>query len=269
MHPILIKIGPFTIHMYGFMLALGVLAAIGLSTWLAKKNGLDHKLLADFYFFTILLGLLGAKIFLFVTELDYYLEVPSRMKDLLTSGGTFYGGLIFGALFAAWFIRKHNLNFRKMGDIIGPAIALAHFFGRMGCFFAGCCWGRDAHGCPIGVEFTNPQATTGVPQHQSLFPTQLTEAILNLMNFALLMVFLKKKKFDGQIFVMYIFNYSLIRFFMEYFRGDDDRGYIFGGYDHSFTSFSVPQLISVIGVIVAFVLYKNFKKKGDTPLPTK
>ncbi|MCP4215055.1 MAG: prolipoprotein diacylglyceryl transferase [bacterium] len=263
MHPILVKLGPITIHTYGFLLALGVLSAILLSALLAKKQNLDMKLLSDFYFYTILLGLLGAKLFLFVTEFDYYTKGPGRMKDLLFSGGTFYGGLICGGLFAVWFIKKHHMNVRKMGDVIGPGIALAHFFGRLGCFFAGCCWGRDAHGCPIAVEFTNPEASTGVPQGILMYPTQLVESLLNLLNFLVLMFFfLKKKKFHGQIFAMYIFNYSLIRFSVEFFRGDDDRGYIFGGMDHPFSSLSVPQLISIGGIAVAIVLYYRFKKKA-------
>lgn len=263
MHPILVKIGPITIHTYGFLLAAGVISAILFSLHLAKKQNMDRKVLTDFFFYTILMGLLGAKIFLFMTEFGYYSEHPDQIKTLITSAGTFYGGLIFGATFAIWFVRKHKLGYRRLGDIIGPAIALAHFFGRMGCFSAGCCWGREAHGCAIAVEFTDSHATTGVPQHTPLYPTQLMEGILNLLNFIFLLVFYKRRKFDGQIFAMYIFNYSIIRFFVEFFRGDEDRGYIFGGMDQSFSSLSVPQLISIIGIITAIILYKTFKKKSE------
>ena len=154
------------------------------------------------------------------------------------------------------------MNFRVLGDIIGPSIALAHFFGRMGCFFAGCCWGREAQGSPIAVVFTSPDTTTGVP-HYPLYPTQLMEAGLNLINFLVLIISYKKKKFPGQVFALYIFNYSLIRFFVEFFRGDADRGYIFGGMETPFTSLSVPQLISIIGMIAAVVLYRIFKKAAD------
>jgi phosphatidylglycerol:prolipoprotein diacylglycerol transferase len=260
MHPILVKIGPITIHTYGFLLALGVLSAILLSLHLANKQDIDRKVLTDFFFYSILIGLIGAKLFLFVTEFGYYSRNPGQIKSLLTSAGTFYGGLIFGALFAVWFVRKHKLDYKVLGDIVAPAIALAHFFGRMGCFFAGCCWGREAHDCAIAVQFTDSRATTGVPQHVPLYPTQLIESILNLLNFVILFVFYKKwRKFDGQIFIMYIFNYSVIRFIVEYFRGDDDRGYIFGGMHEPFSSLSVPQLISIIGIIIAMILYRVFK----------
>ncbi|UCH96580.1 MAG: prolipoprotein diacylglyceryl transferase [Candidatus Aminicenantes bacterium] len=260
MHPILVKIGPITIHTYGFMLAVGVLCAIGLSTWLAKREHLDTKRIVDFIFYTLLIGLVGAKLFLLVTDFSYYTRSFSNFKSLIFSGGTFYGGLIIGVFFAAWYLRKHKISFKVMADIVVPSIALAQFFGRLGCFSAGCCWGRQAQGCPIAVVFTSSDTTTGVPLHAPLYPTQLMEAGLNLLNFIILIISYKKKKFQGQIFAMYIFNYSLIRFFVEFFRGDDDRGYIFGGMAHPFTSLSVPQLISIIGIIAAIILYIRFKK---------
>lgn len=262
MHPILIKIGPITIHTYGFLLALGVLAAIILIQILGKKENLNKEILINLIFYTFLIGLLGAKLFLFITEMKFYLQNPGEIKNLITSAGVFYGGLICGALFAAWYIKKHKLVFRQLADIMSPAVALAHFFGRMGCFSAGCCWGRSAEGCAIAVQFTDSRATTGVPLHTPLYPTQLIEAILNLLNFILLFILYKKRKFTGQIFAVYIFNYSLIRFFLEYFRGDPDRGYVFGGMEQPFTSLSVPQLISIVGFILAIILYRVFKKKA-------
>jgi len=262
MYPILIKIGPITIHTYGFLLAVGVLTAIIMIQKLGKKENINRETLTNFLFYTFLVALLGAKLFLFVTEIDFYLENPAEMKSLLTSAGVFYGGLICGGLFAAWYIRKHKLVFRQITDIIVPAVALGHFFGRMGCFFAGCCWGRGAEGCSIAVQFSDTRATTGVPLHTPLYPTQLIEAVLNLLNFVVLFILYKKRKFTGQVFAIYIFNYSLIRFCIEYFRGDPDRGYVFGGMDHAFTSLSVPQLISIIGFFLAVILYRVFKKKS-------
>jgi phosphatidylglycerol:prolipoprotein diacylglycerol transferase len=262
MHPILIKLGPITIHTYGFLLALGVIAAILLSLHLAKKQDINRRVLTDFFFYTILMGLLGAKLFLFITEFGYYSKHPGQIKNLITSAGTFYGGLIFGVLFAIWFVRKHHLDFKVVGDIVGPALALAHFFGRLGCFSAGCCYGREAPNCAIAIEFTDSRATTGVPQYTPLYPTQLMEAILNFLNFIVLLTLYRRRKFDGQIFVLYIFNYSIIRFFVEFFRGDADRGYVFGSMDHPFSSLSVPQLLSIIGFITAIILYRVFKKKS-------
>jgi len=265
MHPILIKLGPLTIASYGFLFALGVLLGVLLCFRLAKKEGLDLVLFADFIFWVMLLSLLGAKLWLLVTNLGYYLKFPGELKYLLTSGGTFYGGLIFGAVFAVWFIRRHRLSYRQLGDIAAPALALGHFFGRVGCFAAGCCWGREAAGCAVAVTFTDLKANslTGVPLYLPLYPTQVFEALLNLVNFIVLMILYKKRRFMGQVIAMYMLNYSVIRFAVEYFRGDPDRGYIFGGMERPFASLSVPQLVSIAGVVVALLLLRGFRKKGE------
>jgi len=265
MHPILIHAGPLTIASYGFLFAFGVLLGVLLCFRLAKKEKLDLVVFADFVFYVMLLSLLGAKLWLLATNLGYYLKYPGEIKYLLTSGGTFYGGLIFGAVFAVWFIRRHRLSYRQLGDIAAPALGLGHFFGRLGCFAAGCCWGREAVRFPWAVTFTSVKANalTGVPLYIPLYPTQLFEAALNLGNFLFLMALYKKRKFKGQVIAQYMLNYSLIRFVVEYFRGDPDRGYIFGGMDHPWSSLSSPQLISIAGFITALLLLKGFKKKGE------
>ncbi|MGE5340117.1 MAG: prolipoprotein diacylglyceryl transferase [Candidatus Omnitrophota bacterium] len=261
MHPILVKIGPLTLHTYGLLLAVGILLGILLSLKLGKKSNLDTRVMADFIFYAVLSGLVGAKIWLFITEFKYYMEDPGgRLPSLITSAGTFFGGLVFGLAFVLWYAHKHKLNMKVIGDTLVPGVALAHVFGRSACFFAGCCWGRPAEGFPFAITFHSMQATTGVPIGEPLYPTQLMEAGLNLLNFLFLLFLFKKKKFEGQVFTFYILNYSIIRFFVEFFRGDDDRGYIFGSMSHPFTSLSVPQLVSILGIITAIVLFRVFKK---------
>lgn len=264
MFPVLIKIGPLTIHTYGFLFAIGVLAGILLSLRLAKKQGIDSKTMVDLLFYIIIIALLGAKVFLFFTEMKYYLNNPGQIKTLITSGGTFYGGLIFAIIFALWYVKKKNLNGKVIADIIAPSLALGHFFGRLGCFSAGCCYGRPAGDSCVGITFSSQYAHThtGVPLNTPLYPTQLMESLLNFLNFVILFLVYKKKRFDGLVFILYIFNYSLIRFVMEYFRGDPDRGYVLGGVEQPFSSLSVPQLISLIGIAVSLTLFRYFKKKG-------
>jgi phosphatidylglycerol---prolipoprotein diacylglyceryl transferase len=265
MHPILIELGPLTIASYGFLFALGVLLAVLLAYGKARKENIDLKIFTDFIFYVMILSLLGAKLLLLLTNLDYYLKYPAEMKYLLTSGGTFFGGLIAGALFTVWYIRRHDLSYRTLGDIAGPSLALGHFFGRLGCFAAGCCWGREAGHFPLAVTFSSAKAgfLTGVPLHVALYPTQLFEALLNFCNFVILYFAYKKRAFKGQVFALYILNYSLIRFTVEYFRGDSDRGYVFGGMEHPLSSLSIPQLICLIGFITALVLLKSFKKLAE------
>jgi len=262
MLPILFKLGPITVHTYGFLLAVGFLAAMILTLKLGKEDGINTKDLSDLIFFSIIIGLLGAKIYLFLSEFSFYTKNPGQIKNLLTQAGVFYGGLIAGVLFAIWFIRRKKMDFKKIGDICAPSLALGHFFGRMGCFAAGCCFGREAAGCSVGVTFPELSQKTGVPIGKILYPTQIFEAVLNLLNFIILFILYKKyRSFKGKIFSIYIFNYSLIRFFVEYFRGDSDRGYIIGGMDSPFSSLSIPQLISLIGIIISVFLYLIFKKK--------
>lgn len=265
MHPILVKIGPLTIASYGFMFAIGALLGVLLFFRLAKKESIDPIILAYFIPYLMIITLLGAKLWRLVTNFGYYLRSPGEIISLLKHGGAFYGGLIFGVIFIVWFIRYHRLSLRQMGDIGAPSMALGHCFGRLGCFAAGCCWGREAGSFPLAVTFTSLKANslTGIPLHIPLYPTQLFEAALNLCSFLILMVLYKKRKFKGQVIAMYILNYSVIRFAVEYFRGDPDRGYVFGGMESPLTSLSVPQLICLFGFITALILLKNFKKKGE------
>jgi len=265
MHPILIELGPLTIASYGFLFALGTLLAILLAFKKAKAENLDLKVFTDFIFYVMLLSLLGAKLLLLVTNLDYYLKYPAEIRYLLTSGGTFFGGLIAGALFTVWFIRRHALSYRVLGDIAGPSLALGHAFGRLGCLAAGCCWGREAGHFPLAITFSSAKANflTGVPLHVALYPTQIFEALLNFVNFVILSFAYKKRAFKGQVFALYVLNYTMIRFTVEFFRGDADRGYVFGGLDHPLSSLSFPQLICIIGFIAALVMLKSFKKLGE------
>jgi len=265
MFPVLLKIGPITIPTYGFLLATGVLIAIILSIHFAKKKELDIKVFSDFMFYTLISGLLGSKLFLVLQNTDFYFSSLKNFKNILFEGGVFYGGIIFGGLFALWFIRKHKLNFKIIGDIVAPTIALGHFFGRLGCYSAGCCYGAVTKTCKIAVTF--PKTNTLIPHADQLlprYPVQLFEAFLNLANFIVLFSIYKykKNKFDGQIFILYIFNYSVIRFFVEYFRGDADRGYLIGGLSHPLSSISTSQFISIVGFILSIVLFIITKKKS-------
>lgn len=157
MHPILVKIGPLTIHTYGLMMALGV----GLGFWFvyiqAKKQGLKAAKILDMAFYTIIISLLGAKLVLLVDDFSYYVQNPSEFFSLARSGGVFQGGLFFGLIFALWYLHKHKIPTWKTADIVAPAIALGHGIGRIGCFNAGCCYGRSCS-LPWGVIFKNEYA---------------------------------------------------------------------------------------------------------------
>ena len=216
----------------------------------------DGARLLDIAFYTIIISLIGAKLILFIGNFSYYMKSPGELFSLARSGGVFQGGLAFGILFAVWYMRRHKFKVWKTADLIGPALALGHGFGRIGCFSAGCCWGRA---CDLswGVRFSNEYAhgITGIPLHTTLHPVQLYEAALNFLNFLVLFFILKKKKYDGQVFLFYIINYSVIRYFTEFFRGDHEaKTYILQN-PSPYLSISLPQLFAICGLVVAVVLH--------------
>jgi phosphatidylglycerol:prolipoprotein diacylglycerol transferase len=261
MFPVVFRIGPITFHTYGLMMALGV----GFGLWFvyvqSKKQGLDAARVVDAGFYTILVSLAGAKLVMFVGNFSYYTRYPSELLSLARSGGVFQGGLAFGIVFALWYFHKRRLPTWKLVDVMAPALALGHGFGRIGCFMAGCCYGRACE-LPIGVKFNSEYAheLTGVPLGETIYPVQLFEAALNFLNFLVLFLILKRKKFNGQVFSFYVINYSIIRFFTEYFRGDHpERAYVLRG-SSPLLSLSYPQFFCLIGLAAGLVLMLIMKR---------
>lgn len=265
MLPILFKLGPLTVHTYGLMLAVGVLAALWFVIVQARKRGYDTNALLDAAFWIILISLLGAKLILFIGHFSYYLENPAELLSLARSGGVFQGGLTFGVIFAIIYFKKKRIPLWPTADIVAPAVALGHGFGRIGCFAASCCYGRECS-LPWGVVYRNEYAheLTGIPLNVPLHPVQLYESALNFINFFILFLILKRKKFDGQVFSFYIINYSIIRFFTEYFRGDHvEATYLIRG-ESALSSLSLPQLYCLIGLVAGIALLYIFKRaKSD------
>lgn len=262
MFPVLIKLGPVTVHTYGFMMALGVACAIWFIFVQARRQGMDASRLVDLVFYTVIIGLLGAKLALLVGNFSYYTGNPSELLSLARSGGVFQGGLAAGLVFALWYLRRHRIPTWKTADLIAPAVALAHGFGRIGCFAAGCCFGR-ACTSPLGVEFTNTYAhdLTGVPINTTIHPVQLYESILNFINFGILFLILRRKRFDGQVFALYILNYSVIRYITEFFRGDHaDQFFLFQS-SSPYLSMSYSQLFCVVGLLASGLLLVILKKR--------
>jgi len=262
MFPILVKIGPLTIHTYGFTMAVGVAFGLWFIYAQAKKAGLDANRLMDAAFYTIIVSLIGAKLILFISNISYYVSYPKELFALARSGGVFQGGLTFGIVYALWYFRRKKIPTWPTADLIAPALALGHGFGRLGCFSAGCCYGSEC-ALPWAAVFKNEYAAnlTGVHLNTPLHPVQLYEAILNFLNFGILYVILKKKKFDGQVFAFYFINYSVIRFFTEYFRGDHSDKIFFIRGATPLSSLSYPQLFCLLGLLGGAVLAVVLKRR--------
>src|SRR5438128_8645082 len=171
--------------------------------------------------------------------------------SLLTSAGDFYGGFIGGLVAAAIFFGRHPpVPFWRAADVCAPAIALGQAIGRIGCFMAGDDYGRPAH-VPWAVTFTDPRAAQigGAPLGVPLHPVQLYEAAVCAALFVVLLQLTRRKQFDGEVILSYTLLYAVARFVLEFFRGDADRGFIFGGL------LSTSQFIAVLLAPVAIALW--------------
>jgi phosphatidylglycerol:prolipoprotein diacylglycerol transferase len=247
-HPIL--------HTYGFLLAVGFLLGLKFAASKAKKLGVETRMMMDLGLYILVSALVGAKLLLLIVDWDHFQHDP---MSLLRSGGIFYGGLVAAIITALWYFRKHRLAPWQMADIIAPAIALGHGVGRLGCFSAGCCYGKPTNSF-LGVVFKDDYAhqIVGVPLGASLHPTQLYEAAAEFLIFLVLILLSRKKRFDGQIFWTYVALYAIARFVIEFFRGDP-RGYVFGG------AISTSQFIGIImfgtAMIALAVLRRGPKPK--------
>lgn len=250
MYPILLKIGPIVIRSYGALVALGFLAGIGLALKRAKKEDVPEDIVLDLSLYILIAGILGARLFEVVVNFSDYRDNLLSIFKIWQGGLTFYGGLILAVITAVLFIRKRKLNLWKMVDIFTPSLALGHAIGKLGCFGAGCCYGKPTN-LPWRVTFTHPLslAPLGVPIH----PTQLYSSIGNFVIFLLLLKLLKHKKFTGQIFASYIIMYSSFRFFVEFLR-DDPRGFVMFGL------LSISQFVGIILFITGIIMFKKLKR---------
>lgn len=252
MYPELFRIGSFPINTYGVFLAIAFLCAIFVTVKLAERDGLPRERIYDLSLWMLLASLVGSKVLMLFTEPEYR-EQPLQLLslDFLRSGGVFYGGLL-GAVIAGYLLMKrYKLPWWKTADACAPGIAVGNFFGRQGCFAAGCCWGEPTT-LPWGVKFTElGHQITGVPIDTHLHPTQLYESFAMLLVFLFLLWLHKRRRFTGQVILAYALLYSVIRFAIEFVR-DDPRGDILGL--TSLTGLSTSQLLSIVIGVSALVL---------------
>ena len=248
MHPILFSVGSLHFPTYGAVMVLAILAAICTILRLGGREGLDTGLLLDFSTWLLLVGLVGAKVLMVISDWDYYSRNPREILSWNTflAGGAFYGGFVAAILFAAWYIRLHRLSFWKVVDVYAPAVSLGLGIGRIGCFAAGCDYGKPTTSA-WGIVFTDPIAhqVAGTPLNIPLYPTQPIMSLASLSIFAILIWRYSKKTRDGEIFLLYVVLYAMARYFIEFLRGDEDRGFVF----HHLLSTS--QFIAILALAAA------------------
>jgi len=248
--------GPISLplHSYGLLIATAFVVGIWLAQREGRRQGQDPERIADLSFWILVAALVGSRVyFILVNWTDYFGpgayvvtrfgRIP-RLLALWEGGLVFYGGFIAAALTAWLYLRRHGMPFLPYADTLIPSVALGHFLGRLGCFAAGCCWGRPCDaGLPWGARFP-PESLAyqsfemreggarflahdhlTVPLH----PTQLYEAGGELLLFALLVLWVRpQKRFHGQALAFWLMAYAVLRTTVETFRGDVERGVVAG-----------------------------------------
>lgn len=241
------SIGPFTVHGYGVMMAVGILAAIFVAERNAKRFNLEYDKMENFVFFSIFMGFLVSKICYVITVFDQFLANP--LSVLGGGGWVIYGAIIGGILGAYLYCKKHKWDFMKVLNIVIVSVPLAQGFGRIGCFLAGCCYGihTDAF---FGVTF--PEGSL-CPIHEPLVPTQLIMSLGDFIIFGILYYRLVKKGKVENTGALYLLLYSIGRFFVEFIRGDFERGHV--------GVLSTSQFIGIFVILFSIVLFLYQKKK--------
>jgi phosphatidylglycerol:prolipoprotein diacylglycerol transferase len=232
------------------LVATGVLVGLWISVRNSEKQGIKPENAWDFGIALVLAGILGAKVLYIILDWRSGHIYGQNLREIFTfdtlqAGGVFSGGLVAAFIVAWWFLRKHHMPALATCDGFAPGLAMGHAIGRLGCFAAGCCYGKPTNHF-WGVTFNNPLAAqlVGTPLGHALEPTQLFESAAELGIFFILTWMFKRKRFDGQIFGAYLFLYGIARFCLEFIRDDPGRGSVFGGV------LSGTQLIA-IGLVLA------------------
>lgn len=243
------------IHSYGFMIAVGMITVYFFCIPRVKKYKVDKDQLSNLFSLTFFAAFVGGKLFYYLEDLGKYIEEPSLMFHNMGSGFVFFGSLIFAVPFIIYWLKKRSIPIRGFLDILAFVGPMVHGFGRIGCLLAGCCYGKVCDSA-IGISFTNELAKAR-PLNTPLYPTQLFDIVINILILLTLFYFDKRKKFEGQLFLIYIIMYAIGRSIVEIYRGDEARGFIFGQFSHS-------QLIAVLLVIGSLIIWKYWSSKPQS-----
>jgi phosphatidylglycerol:prolipoprotein diacylglycerol transferase len=244
MHPIAYEHGPLSIHWYGVMVALGFLAGLWTAGRRSLRSGIAAEKIIDLGPWLIIGAIIGART-LYVISYWHEMFEGNPIADVFKvwkGGLVYYGGLIGASLSCMLYVRLKKLPLWKVADILAPSIALGYVFGRIGCLLNGCCYGRACN-LPWAIHFPagNAQHAPTYPVH----PTQVYESLLNLVLYAALAWLYRRKKFDGQVFGIYLVSYAVLRSFVEMFRGDyPERQHYLGGW-------ATPAHLASIAILAA------------------
>ena len=295
---------PLVLHTYGVAIACGFVAAIWLAIREARRVGLEPARIMDLAFWFLVSGLIGARVVFMIVEWeDYYnmcfapelmnLSEPNCLAvfEFWKGGLVFYGGMIGAFVAGVIYFWKYKLPAFRYIDTAAPSIAVGQFFGRLGCVSAGCCHGKYVHSDKmVALEWPTDTAAYGVlldkPEaaaERAMFlaegfvtahPTQLYESGAMLLMLLFLLWLRTRKSFNGQVFLTYVIGYALIRSFIEIFRGDSLRGFVFEYKNEAISMalglpvddpllLSTSQFISIVAACGGIAVYIWRKKVSE------
>lgn len=223
----LFSIGPLTIHTYGVMTAVGIVSAYFTADHRANKKGLSEEMrnkVLGLAVFCVVFGYLCSKLLYIITIIPQLASGAMTLADAISNGWVIFGGLLGGILGGLIFCKWQKADFWTYADIAIPAVALAQGFGRIGCFFAGCCYGVETDSTWFYTEFSH---SLYAPNGVKLVPTELIMSAGDFLLFAFLLLYEKKwQKAKGELIAVYLMAYSVGRFIVEFWRGDLIRGQV-------------------------------------------
>lgn len=247
MHPVLISIGSFKVHSWGFMLAIAIILGIFGLRKMFKAEGYDPDAVIDLVLILVVTGVLGSRLaYIVLYQWQEFVTNPWLVLSP-TNGGigglVWYGTFIFAVPGFIWFVKRKGYQVWNVMDMLSPNLALGYAVVRIGCFLAGCCHGRITDSA-LGVVFP------AVDQF-ARYPTQLFSSGLNFILFLGLIYYFPHRKFSGQVFILYLMGYSVYRFIVEYFR----ESLI------NYGPFTMGQVVTAGIFVIALFLY-NWRKNS-------
>jgi phosphatidylglycerol:prolipoprotein diacylglycerol transferase len=248
--------GNLTIYWYGIFVALGMIAGLWTASRFSAGKGISPETVIDSGIWLVLGGIIGARLYYVVSNWgSIFANQPLYEIFMIQKGGlVYYGGLVGGLAGAYLFARSKKLAFLKLYDVLAVGLPVGHFFGRIGCFMNGCCYGKPTN-LPWAIHFPASHETGGVGVH----PTELYEAGLNILLFFWLANYFRKTKIDGLVTSCYLMSYAILRFCVEFYRGDYPQSQmIFNGI------FTPAQGLSIVIFITGLALHIGVKAKSKS-----
>jgi phosphatidylglycerol---prolipoprotein diacylglyceryl transferase len=238
-----INLALFRLPTYGLLLCLAILVGVPMAVKRTQDLGIDRERAYAYLSIAVAVALLGAKV------TDWVIACGSlSLRTLVFGGGTFLGGFLVAVLTCYLAARRTKIPLLLLGDACAASLALGVAIVRIGCFAASCDYGKHTD-LPWAVVFTRPEAArlTGVPLGVPVHPSQLYESALGLALFVSLLMLERKERRQGYLILVFAALYSLGRFFLEFLRGDINRGF--------WGPFSTSQWLSLLALLVFAALY--------------